>query len=326
MKPLKVVQDQELDISQVNMLVTTYRFNDFRRYRSVSTTACKKYLKGIVQEALENKAAHSWAAYRGSELVGLSIMVPLHWESTHFGKRMASLITVIDDSGYHQTFDSADRLIDKALRYASVEKVHHLNIRVDVEEIAVIHVLEKHGFRMMDTLLTYAYDKNKTKLPDLQPKYEICPFSPEDRNSIVNIAKSSFKNYPNRFNLDVNIPHEKAHSFYTEWAKNCCNGAMAEEILVAKRKGKIVAFLAYRRNPALLRHTGIPIMGSGLAGFSPLRVNAYYDLMLEGLRSYPGLSADFETHLWNTTFINIFRHLDFHHVRAKHSFHRWLMD
>ena len=324
MIPLKIVQEREPEESLIYPLVEFYRFNDYRRYRSVDTTAGKRYLKGMLQEILTGDDTRSWFAYAGDSLVGLAVVTHLVWDSNYFGLPMASLTVIVIDDEPCRNFEIADKLLSKALPDALCQKHQHLTVRVDTEETGLIHALEKHGFRLMDTLATYAYHRGKSKLPEMPPNYDVCKYSPEDYDAVLDIAKTSYKDYPNRFTLDPNIPRDRAQSFYTEWAKNCCNGKMAEEILVAKRKGRTVGFLAYRSNQALLRHTGIRLMGIGLAGFYPIRVNAYYDLILEGIRLNPGLSGDFETHLWNTTFINFFSQLDFHYVRAKHSFHRWL--
>ena len=138
MKPLKIVKETGLEGSQADTLAESYRFNDYRRYRSVDATACKKYFRGVIQEILACDEAHSWLAYRGDSLVGIAAVTPLAWDSSYFGLPMANLTVIIIEDEPIGSFEIADKLLNKALPEVSNQQIQHLSVRVDIEETGLI--------------------------------------------------------------------------------------------------------------------------------------------------------------------------------------------
>lgn len=324
MTDLRIAAAGGVEVSPLDSIIKVYRYNDYRRYRSVSGKAGAKYLRGLTMEMLARDGAEGWFAYRGDVPVGFAAVSPLDWDSDYFGLRMARLSVIITAEQSAQVFSVADKLLITALGAACRKGVQHLSIRVDVEDIGLVHALEEHGFRMMDILVAYAFHKGKNHLPEIRPKYDLRLYRPDDYDAVLDIASTCFKGYPNRFNVDPHIPRERAQAFYREWAKNCCQGAIADEVLVAERKGRVIGFLAYRCNQALERYTGVRIIGGdGLGGCYPFRFNAYLDLLREATRRSLTIAdaIEVETQSFNVATVNYYQKLNFSYVRARHSFH-----
>ena len=47
----------------------------------------------------------------------------------------------------------------------------------------------------------------------------------------VEITREAYQDYRGRFHLDPHLPSERADAFYVEWARQCLNGAMADQML-----------------------------------------------------------------------------------------------
>ena len=326
MKDLRIAVAEEGEDSFLDALIKAFRFHDYRRYPSINAKAGAKYLKGLTLETLARNGAQGWFAYQGEVPVGFAAVSPLDWDSAYFGLRMARLSIFVASNQSAQVQAIADKLLIAALKAASHNGVQHMSLRVDVEDIGLVHALEKHGFRLMDTLVAFAFHEGKNHLPEISLIYDLRLYRPDDYEAVLDIAAVCFKGYPNRFTVDPHLPRDRSQAFYIEWAKNCCKEIMADEILIAERKGRVIGFLAYRCNPELERHTDVRIMGSGLGGCYPLRHNAFLELMkmltIRGLAK--GDAIDIETQLFNMATIKFCQKLDYSYVRAKHSFHRWL--
>lgn len=164
----------------------------------------------MLQEILTGDDTRSWFAYVGDSLLEFAVVTHLVWDSNYFGLPMASLTVIVIDGEPCRNFEIADKLLSKALQDALCQKYQHLTVRVDTEETGLVHALEKHDFLLMDTRATYAYHRGKSMLPEMPPNSDVCKYSPEDHDAVLDIAKTSYKDYLNRFTLDPNIPRNRA--------------------------------------------------------------------------------------------------------------------
>lgn len=323
---IRIIPAHQDAVEAIDPILEAYPYNDYRRYPSVDGKAAAKYLKGVVTEMVAQPGVETWLATLGTESAGVAALSPLAWDSDFFGLRMGRLSLFIAKKEGLEVYSVADELIDAALGAARHAELQHLSLRVDVEDIGVVHALEKNGFRLMDTLFTYAFHPRKSRLPDIRPAYDLRTYRPEDYEAVMDISTTAFEGYPSRFTVDPHIPKDRAQAFYLEWAEKCCRGDLADEVLVAERKGRVIGYLAFRCNRGLERHTGVRVMGGGLGACYPLRFNAYLELLWEATRRALTTAAacDCETQSFNMATANFYQKLDFRYMRAKYSFHRWL--
>lgn len=120
---------------------------------------------------------------------------------------------------------------------------HYLILRVNSQETSSILALENEGFNLIDGQINahrgvsgYEFVPSQ-KLSELQ--FEVA--RAEDFEKVVSIAKRSF--IYDRFHNDPLIEKEKANDVYSIWSKNSLNKIAADEVLVCKDKGEVVAFL-----------------------------------------------------------------------------------
>ena len=326
MSNLRITVAQGGDDASLDAIIKAYRFHDYRRYPSIKAKDGAKYLRASTMETLARDGAQGWFAYQGDVPVGFASVSPLDWDSNYFGLRMARLSVMVTKKETDQVFVVADKLLSIALRGAYQKRFQHLSLRVDIEDIGLVHALEKNGFRLMDTIVAYTFHMGRNHMPEISPKYDLRLYQPGDFASVLNIADACFKGYPNRFTLDPHIPKEQAEAFYFEWAKNSCQGKFSDEMLVAERRGQVVGFLTYRVNPSLRQYTGVQIITDGLSGCYPLRFNAFLDLLREATRRHLDIvdAIEAESHLSNTATPIYYQQLNYNYARAKYSFHLFM--
>jgi hypothetical protein len=135
--------------------------------------------------------------------------------------------------------------IEKILK--SNNNFDFLSIKIDSNNQELFHRIQMAGFYVVDTLVTYEIDSEKTTLPPR--KYNsIMTYEKPKKNSIddlANVAKSVFK--IDRFHSDPNIEDDKCDKYYEHWVKNSFDG-FADGACVVERDGKSVAFSTYNLN------------------------------------------------------------------------------
>lgn len=107
-------------------------------------------------------------------------------------------------------------------------------------EEAVGQALEKHGFRRIESLVTFERQ--------LDPADASGPFLPEaappDHQACIEIGGSAFAY--DRFHVDTRLPREAADKLKAEWVANSLNGR-ADAVLVAQSQAGVAGFIALRR-------------------------------------------------------------------------------
>ncbi len=123
-----------------------------------------------------------------------------------------------------------------------------VDIKLGLDEGALITPLVKCGFELVDTLVTLQWQSCQLKESSL---ITVSDFYAPWETHILNIAESSFKF--SRFHQDKKIPLKTANLIKREWTKNYLNKKRGDDFLVAIIKDKPVGFLAVIKNQDIAR-------------------------------------------------------------------------
>jgi ribosomal protein S18 acetylase RimI-like enzyme len=115
--------------------------------------------------------------------------------------------------------------------------------KLPTAEIASVAGLGDIGFRLVDTSVTLERAVAMPAVPDARVRAA----TPEDRESVMAIARSSFR--WSRFHLDPLIPSELADEIKAQWAGNFFTGLRGDHMLVAEAGGTVAGFLQLLRAP-----------------------------------------------------------------------------
>lgn len=131
---------------------------------------------------------------------------------------------------------------DKAELDKETGNYDHLSIKLDCSELELCNYLLSKGFYIVDTLVSYVFDYEKNKIPEISynQDIQINDVEREDISLISDIAYHSFFN--DRFHNDPYLDKEKCNEYYETWIRNSCNG-FADMVLVGKdRENHILGF------------------------------------------------------------------------------------
>jgi hypothetical protein len=313
----------EDEFDKLAVLVYDYRFNEYGSYRMLDKDKLNKFLFNQISVSLNNEGNWVLVAEYRKKIVGLLILNLLPWDTKHFGVKMAKIGYLMANGDYAQNICIKNKLLFNLFKLCKKEKIIHISYRIDISDISSIHAVEKNGFRLIDTLVTYAFNRHKHRIPDIKELFKIREFKKQDLLMLVKIAKKAFSK--DRFHLDHHFSHKKANDLYGEWIRNCCKREYTNRVFVAEVKESVVGFLTFRLDRELQRFMNYKICGHGLSAVLPGIKGVYPCLVKTAIREI-GLNYDcleFDTQLNNYEVIKVWRRFGFDFIRAKYTFHKW---
>lgn len=322
MELIPLTQDN-IDRQGIRDFSRGFLFNPYRNYPTLSRLDGSRYIAGLVEDLICRESATSWGANFSGKLAGVGIVQKAQWETEYFGRKIADLRLFSGTVSMRSTADASRLLLQKAVEWCKNQKFELIMVKVDCEDFGSIRALQESNFYLVDTMLTYVFDKDSCTLPEHRAKYLVRDFEPKDEAALVSIAESAFKKYPNRFRVDAAFPRNAVDRYFSEWAKNMCNGSMADEMIVAEDSGRIVGFLGWRFQRDLQKYVGIDIPGRGLGATLANFQDAYSELLPAAVKKIlqKNPACDYETQIFNHKTVNALEQSGFRYVRHGHTFH-----
>ena len=304
----------------LSALVTEYPFNAYRGYRVVSRRLQPAVLEAEIASVLDSG--------RGTLLTDRTqraaiVLERLPWDSAFFGIPMARIHSLLRADASRGQLDDVMR---DCIEICRAEGIRHLAARADAADHEAAHVLVDHGFRLMETMLTYLH-RASDPLPPVRDAKTVRHCRAEDSAQIMAIAADRFRSFRGRFHADSHLPDDRCDALYLEWTRKCCTGELADEVLVAENApGNVTGFLAFRKREPVSSVIGKAIYGSALGAARADAPGAYLALTRGVARRMRELDASIEgqTQSHNYSTVRVYEATGSKYVRAEYTFHAWL--
>ena len=309
-------------------LVIAYDYKPYHYFGSFRD----EYLADFVLEELDaylepRQGNYAYVAREGTKAVGLVALRLLPWDKRIFKKEMATIDYLIAIGSYAEKANILASLLSRVSDTCRALKVEHLSIRVDSADLSCIHALEDAGFRLMDTLVTYCFDFDKSALGARDYPYAIREQAERDIEQVVGLAMLSFRDYIDHFHSDPTLDNQACDELYVEWARNSCLGVVADRVSVAEDDVGVVGFATSKSHRNVSRFTGRKLGEIVLGCVSPkVRGGGVYtSLIHEGLCWFHN-KVDFVqvvTQINNTYVQRAWSSLGFRLIGSRSTFHKW---
>ena len=113
-----------------------------------------------------------------------------------------------------------------------------IHCKVATTDIASIYFIEKLGFHLIDTNVTFS----KPITPTAKSiGHQIRIAEPSDQEAVVALAAGNFEY--SRFHLDPSLDSTTANAIKGEWTRNYFFGQRGDQMLVAEYAGNIVGYI-----------------------------------------------------------------------------------
>lgn len=189
-------------------------------------------------------------------------------------------------------------------------------------EIRAVQAMEREGFLLMDTLIYYTRNLNKTPIPSDTGTVLIRPIRPGEEEAVKAAAAESFRGYYGHYHSDDKLDSAKCDEAYTSWAiRSCTLHDVADEVLIAEEEGSILGFATLRLNS--------PDSGEGiLFGVIPSarEKSIYKSFMIHGMKwclSKGATRMTVSTQINNIAVQKVWVRLGFEPEFSYYTFHKW---
>jgi hypothetical protein len=262
---------------------------------------------------------------RGS--LGLLTFNVSDWDSAIFGIKMAKIGYLSATGGYASEFKVKDHLLTHVLKHAVGLGVKFLSTRVEADDFSSIHALEGRGFRLMDCLMTYAcrFDSAEKGIifPGLSNWFSAGVIGKDDLGAAGDLFADRYTT--GHYSSDPFFTAEACARMYRKWLENLFKDKLHNDILVAKRQGKLVGCSMFSFNKLLERHTGLRSVHRGLIAVDAAATGCAVALFNEQLKKRKGLDfAEFETQSHNYAMTAFIQKVGMSLISSRYTFHKML--
>ncbi len=311
---------------QASILLDHYEFHDYRGYRFLSENCLRAYLYADFLGALKLKDSLGVIISEHKRLVALAVVVFLPWDTQYFGQKMAKIDYFIAPGDQRRSTLLKADLLSILIKLCKKQGFVHLSCRIDTADLSGVHALEQNGFFLMDTVVTYVFNRHKHRLLKIKNMHKIRLFRKRDLPVLMKIAEQSFSK--DRFHQDAHIPIKKSNGLFKEWVKSSCAESNLNKTFVVQKNKTAVGFLTFALNKELEKLSGYKIAGHGLSAVKPQAKGAYVSLVKAAVKEvilhYDCL--EFDTQLNNHEVIRVWQRFGFDCIREKYTFHKWLQE
>ncbi len=307
------------DKSAIKSLIAKNKYNPYANlgfYRDVDRL--NNYYYGLFFAGRNIKVL---SAIHRNEIVGLLTFSISKWDSEVFGMKMAKLGYITAIGNYAVELAVKSKLIDNAIKHLRKQNTKHLLIRVASNDFSSIHALENNGFKIMDNLLTFILRERRIIFPEVERWFKVKKITKGELESAGDILTNS--NFVGHYFVDPMIPVLKAKRMYRKWLEDKYEHPKDSDILVAKRRNKIVGCSFFSFNNLLKKYTGLETLHRGLIAVDPSAKGCSIALINAQIKRRKNLDfAEFETQTYNYGMMDIIQRLNMRLIRSRYTFHK----
>lgn len=273
-------------------------------------------------------ASQGFLALEAGAPRGLAIYSDNPWESDLFGRKAATLNTLLADS-----LPTAQALLDHALGHAAAQGVQFMAGKAYTDDLTSIHALESRGFQLMDTVVDCTYDYRRVPLESIQPPALAEGFSlrlatPADREELAAVGGQAFRAHFGRYHADERIGRALATQAYEQWMRSSLDG-YADWIHLALADDRIAGFSIWKRPSKAESRLKVRLGHYSIAGIHPdfHGQGLFTALTFAGMQSLLGIADVIEgpTHINNYGVQFGYAKLGWRVLSdARHTFHKWM--
>ena len=322
----------QLDQNKIFPLLARSHFGPYRNLSLKSGAELQQYWVKKITDSAQKGNSKAFMVERNNKLIGFIQAADLDWDSRIFGIPMCSIQELIVDANEPNRDEIIRGLLSIVLDWSRKQDYRFILAKTYTNDIHSIHALEQAGFLLVDTLLFYEVNFQKTPFSSIPIQERskdviIRMAEPKDEAELKLLAKAAFKKHFGRYHSDPKLTNEQATQVYVEWINSSIHG-YADYFSVAEVDGKIAGLTIWKESSELEKEFSINVIHHSLAAIHPdfFGRRLYTLLTYEGMKLFDGNSDIIEsaTHINNYPVQRGFNRLGWQIHDARHSFHKWL--
>jgi len=316
-------------LSDVRPLVESCEYKPYHHYTWIENTQLSDFvIEELKTHIQSNHNLGAYLAHVQGKVVGLGTLRFLPWDTQIFSKKMAMTQHLIATGTYEERAGILNALVKKLIERAHDAGVKHLAIKADTADTSCIHSVGGQDFKLMDVLVVYSFDFSKSQLGEMKYSLKIRGQEEGDVESVVDVSRSSFHNYIDRFHSDPTLDDQQCDTLYAEWARNSCLRLVADYVTVAEDDGEVVGFATSKMHKGINEFIDRKLGEIVLVCVSPKARGGglYTSFIHQGLEQFRGKAdvVQVVTQINNIAVQRAWSNLGFRLIGSRCTFHKWI--
>lgn len=247
---MSVVSLDHMSLTAYSHIIDAYPYKPFYYYSALTNEAMTGYMLEEMTQAIETGSNWGIGFIKSEHPRGLVICGRRAWETNVLGIEAGFIGPLMVDETDPSAHEVRQVLLARALNRLTQEGIVHVTIRLDMNEVRLLHLLEEQGFLTMDGILHFSLDLRRKNLgllaknPENGIEYRLHLES--DVAELCHIAQRTL--LTDRFHADPFLSPAVVKQVYPSWVNNACHG-MDDAVIVAVRGNTPVGFFTARIAP-----------------------------------------------------------------------------
>lgn len=290
--------------------------------RRIEQEAYELFFKKRLETRIERGS--SLVARVGEEPAAIACVSLLPWDTQRLHVTCGNLDIAVSAHDPSALDRALVLLVDDTIKLSRECGLERVSTRVDCSQVAIIHALERNGFLMMDSLLTFQRE-TEPRPGSIDPA--IRRANANDGEQVADIARHAFRE--DRFHADDQISPQIADELYASWARGNSDDSSKASTLVATDEVGVAGFISLRVDEEVERHLGLRVGVIDLIATAQRsrRTGVASRLVEQALRGFDHKPIDLVqvgTQASNLAACRLYQRLGFEIVSSSFSLTRWI--
>ncbi len=173
---------------------------------------------------------------------GALLVEPKPWDSEMISVPASNLVLLVVGKDHRAKKELASHLL--RAHFSTPRRSHFFVTRIPSDDVPLLHALEDQGFRTIVPMVTLGKRSTRSVEAESLQDIEVSPVRPDEADAVGTISGTAFQ--WGRFSADPDISRESSERVHRTWAMNCVLGNRAAQVLVARKYGKVIGFIALK--------------------------------------------------------------------------------
>ena len=257
---LDVIALSPHDLVHCRRLIADYPHKPFYYYPLFSNAALTDYMLDELTDVVQKNSSWCYGVKVDDHVQGLVVCGKRAWETSVLGMEAGFIGPLIVDERNAHSNQLRHALLAQALACLAHAEIVQVTARLDVNDIALLHLLEAMGFITLDGILHFSLDlRHGTgfRVEGDQQGVIYCRLHREtDIPVLCNIAARAYSH--DRFHSDPVIDPAVADRAYACWIENACHG-LDDAVMVAIHEDEPVGFMTLKISPRTKKYLGATV-------------------------------------------------------------------
>jgi ribosomal protein S18 acetylase RimI-like enzyme len=166
------------------------------------------------------------------------------WDTSMLSVQVRSLTVLVSAPNQQARYATARQLIDNCLSHHRESLGDCIFVRIPSDDPALLRALAESGFGTLVPMVTLGKNLSRDSKVPLPAGVELTEAERCEIDQVRRLSAVAFR--WGRFAADMRLPRLGVERLHGTWAQNCCLGAQADHVLVARDNREVLGFIALK--------------------------------------------------------------------------------